>query len=257
MSHTVFAVAAHPDDIEFTMAGTLTLLANAGCEIHYMNIANGSCGSVEHDADTIASIRLDEAKNAARRLNATFYPPLVPDFEIFYEKELLAKVGSVMRLVQPDILLIHSPEDYLEDHMIACRLALTAAFCRGMRNFPVTPSRAPVDGEVTVYHAQPHGNRDPLNRLVTPDFYINIGSVIEEKTALLAEHKSQKEWLDKSQGLNAYLETMRDLSREMGTLSTLCEYAEGWRRHSPLGYCANNADPLGEMLGEYLLPIIP
>ena len=27
---TVFAVAAHPDDIEFNMAGTLILLARAG-----------------------------------------------------------------------------------------------------------------------------------------------------------------------------------------------------------------------------------
>ena len=38
-----FAIAAHPDDIEFQMAGTLILLQRAGYEIHYMNIANGSC----------------------------------------------------------------------------------------------------------------------------------------------------------------------------------------------------------------------
>ena len=40
-----FAVAAHPDDIEFVMAGTLILLRRAGYELHYMNIANGCCGS--------------------------------------------------------------------------------------------------------------------------------------------------------------------------------------------------------------------
>ena len=37
-----FALAAHPDDIEFMMAGTLVLLGDAGYEIHYMNVANGS-----------------------------------------------------------------------------------------------------------------------------------------------------------------------------------------------------------------------
>ena len=40
MKHRVFAIAAHPDDIEFGMSGTMIHLANAGCELHYMNIAN-------------------------------------------------------------------------------------------------------------------------------------------------------------------------------------------------------------------------
>ncbi len=253
MSLTVFAVAAHPDDIEFTMAGTLSLLAKAGCDIHYMNIANGSCGSADLDAETIAEIRLSEAKNSAERIGATFHPPLVPDFEIFYQKELLAKIGSIMRDVNPDILLIHSPQDYLEDHMNACRLALTAAFCRGMRNFPVDPPRPPVSGDVAVYHAQPHGNRDQLNQPVVPDLFVNIDSVISEKTTMLADHKSQKEWLDRSQGMDAYLDIMKDLAREMGKLSAHCEFAEGWRQHSHLGFCAADADPLSDLLGEYIL----
>ena len=106
MATRVFAIAAHPDDIEFGMAGTLILLAGAGCEIHYMNIANGSCGSTEHDAQATAEIRLIEATNAADRIGAVFHRPLVCDIEIFYEKELLARVASIMRAVVPDILLV-------------------------------------------------------------------------------------------------------------------------------------------------------
>ena len=41
----VFAMACHPDDIEFMMGGTLILLKEAGYRIHVMNLANGSCGS--------------------------------------------------------------------------------------------------------------------------------------------------------------------------------------------------------------------
>ncbi len=252
MSATVFAIAAHPDDIEFTMAVTLSLLQKSGCELHYMNIANGSCGSADLDAQTIAKIRLAEAKNSASRLGATFHHPLVPDFQIFYEKQLLEKIGSIMREIKPDILLIHSPQDYLEDHMNACRLALTAAFCRGMRNFPVYPPCPPVSDDVVVYHAQPHGNRDQLNQAVVPDFFINIDSVIDGKTAMLAEHGSQKEWLDRSQGMDAYLDTMKELSREMGQLSGKCKFAEGWRRHSHLGYCDADADPLGDLLKKFV-----
>jgi len=253
MACRVFAIAAHPDDIEFGMAGTLILLSRAGCEIHYMNVANGSCGSAEHDAEITADMRLQEARNAAKRIGATFHPPLVPDIEIFYEKGLLAGMASIMRTVAPDILLVPSPRDYMEDHVTSCRLAVTAAFCRGMRNFPADPPAGPIDRDVTVYHAQPHGNRDALNRRVRPDFFIDIGSAIEEKAGMLSEHRSQNQWLDHSQDMNAYVNTMMDFAREMGALSGGCEFAEGWRRHNPLGLCAADADPLVESLGAYRL----
>ena len=41
----VLAAAAHPDDIEFMMAGTLLRLGDAGCEVHLWTLANGCCGS--------------------------------------------------------------------------------------------------------------------------------------------------------------------------------------------------------------------
>ncbi len=252
MNLKIFAIAAHADDIEFRMAATLILLKNAGCEIHYMNIANGSCGSAELDAKTIAGVRLEEAKNAANKIGAVFHAPLVNDIEIFYEKNLLAKVSSIMRKIAPDILLVDSPLDYMEDHTISSRLAVTAAFTRGMPNFPVDPPQNPVTNQVAVYHAQPHGNRDQLNNLVIPDFFINIDSVIEEKKKMLSEHKSQKNWLKKSQGFDAYINTMKQFSREMGELSNQCEFAEGWRQHNPIGLCDANANPLASLLKKYL-----
>ena len=42
MAKAAFAIACHPDDIEFGMAGTLIKLKEAGYEIHYMNIANAA-----------------------------------------------------------------------------------------------------------------------------------------------------------------------------------------------------------------------
>lgn len=253
MAVRVFALAAHADDIEFGMAGTLVLLARAGCEIHYMNLADGSCGSAEHDAATIAAIRLDEARRAAERLGAVFHPPLAADLEVFYEKGLLAKVASVMREVAPDVLLVHSPWDYMEDHTNACRLAVAAAFCRSVKNLAVDPPRDAIAGDVTVYHAQPHGNRDAMNRLVRPEFFVDIDSVIEEKAAMLAEHKSQSKWLDRTQGFSAYVNTMRQFSREMGALSGRCEYAEGWQRHNPLGFCRTDAHPMADLLPDHLV----
>ena len=248
-----FAIGAHPDDIEFSRAGTLVLLARAGYEIHYMNVANGSCGTVEHDAAAIAAIRREEAARAARSIGAVFHESLTNDIEIFYEKGLLARLGAVVRAVGPQILLVHSPVDYMEDHTNACRLAVTAAFCRGMRNFPVEPPTPPVETDVTIYHSQPHGNRDPLGRPVRPGIFVDITGSIDAKAEMLRRHESQKAWLDRSQGMDSYLNAMRSLSREVGRMSGRFEYAEGWRRHVHLGLCREDADPLRAALGSLAL----
>src|SRR5690606_6587723 len=138
----------------------------------------------------------------------------------------------------------HSPVDYMEDHMNTCRLAVTAAFARGMPNFPVMPPRAAIDVPVTVYHAQPYSNRDPLRQPVLPEYFVDVSDVLELKVAALACHESQKRWLDGSQGLDSYLQTLRDLDAEVGRLSGRYSHAEGWRRHLHLGFCGPNDDPL-------------
>jgi LmbE family N-acetylglucosaminyl deacetylase len=245
-----FAIAAHPDDIEFLMAGTLLLLGRAGYELHYLNLADGCCGTTQYDRQTIAAIRLEEARRAAALAGAVFHEPLCHDLEILYDLPTLVRLASIVREVAPEVLLVHAPSDYMQDHENACRLAVTAAFARGMPNFPVGPPRPPVDQRVTVYHAQPYGNRDPLGVPVRPGIYVDIGSVLDQKLAMLAAHESQKRWLDESQGHDSYLETCRELSREVGRLSGRYEFAEGWRRRLHLGFCGPEDDPLSAALAE-------
>ena len=250
---TAIAIAAHPDDIEFLMAGTLMLLRANGYEIHYWNLANGCCGTTKYDAATIARIRREEAMSAAAAIGAVYHESICNDLEIFYDKPTLARVASVLREVAPEIVLTHSPADYMEDHTNTSRLATTAAFARGMPNFPVDPPRPSVEGKVTVYHAQPYGHRDPLRRLVEPDIVVDTTDLIELKKKMLSKHASQKTWLDESQGLNSYLETMTELDAELGRMSCLFKFAEGWRRHLHLGFCGEKDDPLRESLKERVL----
>ena len=42
---------------------------------------------------------------------------------------------------------------------------------------------------------------------------VDVTGVIDEKAAMLAAHESQQRWLDESQGLGSYIESMRGLSR--------------------------------------------
>ena len=245
-----FAVGAHPDDIEFMMAGTLLMLGRAGYELHTMNLCNGSCGTATEDHDAIIARRTEEAREAAQALGAVFHEPLVDDIELYYERAVLYRLGAVIREVKPTVLLLSSPQDYMEDHVNACRVAVTAAFCRGMRNFPTNPAKAPITEEVTLYHALPWGLRDSLRRAVKPGQFVDITAVFEVKRKTLACHASQKEWLDASQGLDSYLITMEAMCREVGRLSGRFELAEGWRRHLHLGFCSEQADPLSEALGD-------
>ncbi len=251
MSIRVFALGCHPDDIEFMMGGTLCLLKEAGCELHYMNLANGSCGTTEYSVEKIVGIRRAESQQAAAYVGAVYHESLVNDLEVFYTQNLIRRVTAVVRKIQPDIMLLPSPEDYMEDHMNTARIGVTAAFCRGMPNYRSEPPEPSIQQEVVLYHALPYGLTDGLRRRIEPDFYINIASVIDQKEAMLACHESQKNWLDQSQGLDAYLITMREMSAEVGTMSGHYRFAEGWRRHSHLGYCGQNADPLQEYLSRF------
>ena len=86
---TAFAIAAHPDDIELMMAGTLLLLKKQGFEIHYLNLSSGNVGTTEYSSESIKKLRLDEAKKAASILGAHFHPPFCNDLEIFYNEKFI------------------------------------------------------------------------------------------------------------------------------------------------------------------------
>ena len=247
------AIGAHPDDIEFHMAGTLFLLKEAGFETHYLNIASGNCGSNDYNSTATRGIRNTEARAAAKILGAHFHQTLSDDLEILYSLELLRPLASIIRDVKPTILLTHSPQDYMEDHMATCRLAVTAAFARGMSNFKTAPARPADDSEITVYHAMPHGLRDGLRPRIIPGAFVDTTSVQKIKHTALEAHKSQQRWLDVSQRVSSYLLAMEDMSLEVGRMSKGFKHAEGWRRHLHLGFCAPEADPLAKALGKNYL----
>jgi LmbE family N-acetylglucosaminyl deacetylase len=243
------AIGAHPDDIEFYMAGTLLLLSRAGYETHYFNLAAGNCGSTEHNSNRTRVLRRREARAAAQVLGARFHPSLTGDLEILYQMPLLRRVAAVLREVNPTVVLTHSPQDYMEDHTTTARLVVTAAFARGMPNFRTTPRRQPVQSELAIYHAMPHGLCDPLRKRIVPGLFVNTTAVQPAKREALARHQTQQNWLEVSQGLNSYLNTMEEMSRAVGRMSRRFAHAEGWRRHLHLGFSAMEINPLCDALG--------
>ena len=248
----VLAAVAHPDDIEFYFAGTLLLLQQSGCSIHMWNVSDGCCGTMRYTAKEIAEIRAREAKASATIAEAQLHAPLFHDLDVFYDRPSLLSVAAIVRSIQPNIILTHSLSDYMEDHQNVCRLVTTAAFSRSIPNFHTSPEQPPFAKWVRIYHAPPHGLRDALNTRFEPDFLIDIDSTLQKKAQMLACHTSQQEWLASTQGINAYIAEMEEMSREMGQLGHGLFHAEAWRRHSHLGFCPADYDPLPSLLQPFL-----
>lgn len=245
---SLLAIAAHPDDIEFCMAGTMLAMARRGWGLHCFNVCRGNLGSATIPGPELAEVRAREAQAAAAVLGATWHPPIAPDLEAFYTSETIRRVAAVVRIARPSVILTHSPEDYMEDHMVVSRLAVTAAFARGMPNLETLPPFPAGDWPVRIYHALPHGLHDAMGRPVRADAFVDTSLEHARKREALACHASQKEWLDRSQGMDSYLVAMDDFSRQVAREGTTgVEWAEGWRRHSHLGFCDPSFDPLREV----------
>ena len=248
---SALAIFAHPDDIEFVAAGTLLLLKENGWDIHYMNLTGGDLGSLELDREETRRMRIQEGKDAATLLGATFHDPVCNDLEILYELDTIRKVSAVIRQADPSIILTHALSDYMTDHENTAKLTVSAAFVKGMPNYETDPPLPAVSTNTTIYHAMPHGLQTPMRQRVRAGLYVDTTSVHATKRQALAAHKSQKDFLDATQGMDSYLVTMDELSKGVGELSGQFEYAEGWRRHLNLGFSATEQDPLEEALGDF------
>ena len=137
----------------------------------------------------------------------------------------------------------------MEDHMITARLAVSATFARGIPNYRSRPARPPVLHPCTVYHAVPHGLRTPMRVPVQPECFIDTTSVHSTKREALACHASQQEWLDRTQGMASYVDSMDAFSRELGRQSRKFQQAEGWSRHLHHGFGGAADDPIRDALG--------
>ena len=242
------AIAAHADDIEFMMGGTLALLADRGWETHYMTVANGYVGSTIHRIEEIVQLRAAKARAGAESLGAIWHPSVVNDIEIVYSVDLVRAITAVLREVQPSIILTQAPDDYMDDHIETSRVTASAAFNRNMPNFQSAPPVPAYMDDVTVYHAQPHGLHDMLRRLISPGLYVDTTAVQDRKRAALSQHRTQAQWLDDTQGFGSFTAEMDDVARTVGRMSGRYDLAEGWRRHSHIGFGTAGADPLADAL---------
>ena len=126
----VLVVVAHPDDIDFGIAGTAAVLIAAGSHVTYALCTSGEAGIPEEmDRAELAEVREREQRAAAAEVGVTDVRFLgQPDGHLEANLELRKVISRVIRQVKPDVVITQSPERRYErifgshpDHLACAR----------------------------------------------------------------------------------------------------------------------------------------
>ncbi len=232
----VLAFMSHPDDAEILIGGTLFRLKAAGWDVGIATMTPGDCGSSTETREGIARIRLAEAEAAAALLGAVYCCAGLRDLEVFANAENLRSAVELMRAFAPDVVITHSPADYMLDHEEASRLVRGACFAVAVPLYDTHANRAPVARATpALYYADPVEGIDAAGNRVIPEFYVDISNAMDDKRRMLSRHSSQREWLRHHHGVDEYLNRMTDWAARYGQESGVT-YAEGLRQYLAHGY---------------------
>ncbi len=196
------SIHAHPDDQEFSVAGTLAKWIKAGCEITSVILTSGDGGSNDpaHDASykpILARLRETEqsAANQLIGIKQTIFMQL-PDGELEPTVALRKELTKLIRTHKPEAVVTGDPQavfygnGYINhpDHRAAAQVATYAVF-------PSAGSRL-VFADLLSDGYDPHNvKRLYLHGPEKPDTWVDISTTIETKIAALKQHRSQLgEW---------------------------------------------------------------
>jgi LmbE family N-acetylglucosaminyl deacetylase len=201
-------VVAHPDDAEFSAAGTIALLTNSGKHVVIAQVTSGDKGTSDPETATtyVVSTRESEEIEAARRLGVDTVDFLrQTDGELMPTLELRGLIARSIRRHKPDVVITHDPfrpYAFHPDHRAVGLSAHDAAYpsARDPHAFPehlaegLEPHKT---GEVWYFNAE------------FPDLIVDITPTMERKIDSLRAHFSQV-----GEGEDAFIR-VRDRAREL------------------------------------------
>jgi LmbE family N-acetylglucosaminyl deacetylase len=159
----VLAIGAHPDDVEIGCAGTLLDHRRRGDRISILTLSRGTVGG-----DRVQ--RVAEAAATADAIGAQLLFADLPDTEIDEGVSTIRLIESVVRMLDPTVVYVHSLHDNHQDHRAVSTAARSAT--RGVRR-------------VFAYQS-PSATNDFL-----PTQFVNVDETVGRKVEILQMFGSQ------------------------------------------------------------------
>ena len=192
----VLCVAAHPDDLEFGVSGSVAKWVSDGAQVHYLVCTDGSKGSDDPhiSSSDLIKLRRDEQIAAADILgvkSVTFFD--YEDGVTEASPELKRDIVRVIRKIKPDTVVMNDPTLMYNaqfgiinhnDHRKVAEAAMDAVYplARDHLSFP----------ELMAEGLEPHKVKEILiTKFGEGDFFVDIDATFEIKMKALAAHASQ------------------------------------------------------------------
>ena len=182
MKLDILALAAHPDDVELSAAGTLIKAIQSGKKAGIVDFTRGELGT-----RGTPEIREQEANDAAKIMGLSARENLgFRDGFFKNDEEHQLKLIKMIRKYQPDIVLANAIDDRHSDHGRASFLSKESCFLAGLEKIEtqIDGVRQKAWRPNVIYHyiqSIPH----------QPDFIVDVTSAWDTKMQAVLAYKSQ------------------------------------------------------------------
>jgi LmbE family N-acetylglucosaminyl deacetylase len=215
----ILVINAHPDDVDFSAAGSVALWTDAGIEVIYCIVTDGDAGG--HDENVpraeVPALRRAEQAAAAKQVGVHDLRFLgYPDGRVEATLALRRDLARVIRQVQPDRVLCPSPDRNYQriyathpDHRAVGSAALDAVYPDARNPFAFAELLADEGLE-------PWSVREVwIAGGAGPDLYVDVTASFPRKVAALRAHQSQTGHME---GLEEFLRGWMARSAAQGGL---------------------------------------
>jgi LmbE family N-acetylglucosaminyl deacetylase len=192
----VLLVAAHPDDVDFSCAGTIAGWTAAGVEVAYCVVTDGDAGGSDPSTPraALAARRRAEQRDAAAVLGVSEIEFLgYEDGRLTVSHELRRDISRSIRRFRPDRLVVHSPVRDIRgmytshpDHTAAGEAAMCAVY-PDARN-PMAHPELLAQEQLAAHTVAEVWVMSSNERA---DHYVDTTAMFDRKMAALAAHVSQ------------------------------------------------------------------
>ncbi len=199
----ILCISAHPDDNEFTIAGSVARWTREGRDVGFCLVTTGGAGVNEHTPSNegLIPLREKETRAAAKILGVTELFLLgYPDGTLEPTLAMRRDLTRVIRRFRPDIVVTGDPtvryygHEYLNhpDHRAVASAALDAVF-------PSSETGA-IFPELLAEGLPSHKVKQVfISGSLDPDVFVDIARTLAAKCRALKAHRSQVgkgEWVD-------------------------------------------------------------